>query len=1260
MVALRLNRRAVVRVLGALALVLATTSVTAATQAASPGLVAAYSFNEGAGTAASDSSGSGNPGTISGAVWTSSGKFGGALVFDGVNDSVTVADSNSLDLTGGLTLEAWVKQDSGGSGWHTAILKERPGGLAYALYSKTSASGPSGHIQVGSTQARARYGTQLVNGVWNHVAATYDGAAVRVYVNGAQVVTQSQTGLVSVSAGLLRIGGNSIWSEWFKGTLDEVRIYNRALGVSEIQSDMATPIGPADTVAPTAPTNLAQTGATENSVTLSWTASTDDVGVADYTLYNGTTPTGTVSTTQGTIGGLACGTSYSAGVDARDAASNRSAITYRTASTAACDTTPPAIQLTAPAAGSAVSGTVRITATASDNTGVAGVRFRVDGNAVASEDTAAPYAVDWDSATVPNGQHSITAVARDTSGNTTTSAPVTVNVFQQVPNFTNETVVSGLNEPTDLVFAPDGRLFISERTGKIKVVQPGASAAGSAPLIDVPSIYAVTDERGILAIALDPQFATNGYLYVHYTHSSLKNRVSRFTVAGGSADPLSELVLWQNDRESAIYHSGGRIAFGPDGYLYIAVGDRLDPQSAQSLSTYTGKILRIAKDGSVPANPFYDGSGPNREEIWAYGLRNPWRFSFDSLTGRMYIGDVGQNDVEEINLGEGGKNYGWPTCEGPCARTGLTDPIYSYDHNGGDASITAGFVYRGGNFPSEFQGTFFYADYVKKWIKRLTFDGAGVVTGSVNFEAAGGSFGNIVSMVQGPDGAVYYVDIGPFQNPNTGAVRRIRNTTANQAPVSQVSADRVSGPPPLTVNFSSAGSQDPEGQPLSYSWDFGDGASSGEANPSHTYTADGPYAARLSLSDGVNTTVSEPIQISVGNGPTAVIQTPTNGSGFRAGQTITFTGSATDQEDGQLAGGNLSWKVVFLHETHQHPAAGPILGSSGSFTVPTSGHEFAGNTRYEIALTATDSDGLKTTTSVIVYPEKVDLTFQSNPGEATITVDGITRSAPFVLNTLVGFEHSLTTPSPQQLNAGPYRFASWSDGGARTHTLTVPGADQTYTATFEPDSTAPGLVAAYHFNEGTGTALGDISGNGNSGVLSGANWTAAGKYGGALSFDGVNDWVTVGDSASLDLATGMTLEAWVRPTGGSTWKTVVIKEQSNALVYALYGSTSSQGKASGHAFVNGTDTRTYGTVLPLGAWTHLAATFDGSTIRLFVGGTQVSQVAASGAMPGSTGVLRLGGNAIWNEWFQGQIDEVRIYNRPLTAAEIQADLAAPL
>ena len=205
------------------------------------------------------------------------------------------------------------------------------------------------------------------------------------------------------------------------------------------------------------------------------------------------------------------------------------------------------------------------------------------------------------------------------------------------------------------------------------------------------------------------------------------------------------------------------------------------------------------------------------------------------------------------------------------------------------------------------------------------------------------------------------------------------------------------------------------------------------------------------------------------------------------------------------------------------------------------------------------------------------------------------------------------------------------------------------------------LIAAYAFEEGTGTTTADATGKGHTGTISGASWTTAGKNGRALSFDGINDWVTIADANDLDLTNGMTLEAWVKPNGLAGWNTILLKEANSTLAYALYANDGNPWPAVTIRIGNGDYSAVGTSRLPLGIWTHLAATYDGTTLRLYVNGTQVGSRPQTGNMNATNRALRIGGNAVWtDEFFNGLIDDVRVYNRALTAGEIQTDMNTPV
>jgi concanavalin A-like lectin/glucanase superfamily protein/Big-like domain-containing protein/glucose/sorbosone dehydrogenase/Calx-beta domain-containing protein len=449
----------------------ATVSIVSDDAAQSPNLVAAFGFEEGAGTTIADLSGRGNTGSLSGPTWVD-GRFGKALSFDGINDLVTVNDSNSLDLTGAMTLEAWVRPVTLG-GWRTLLFKERPGNLAYAIYANTDTAKPSAEITTTSS-SDARGLSQLPLNAWSHVAVTYDGSALKLYVNGSQVSSKAASGSIFVSAGPLRIGGNAIWGEYVNALIDEVRIYNRVLSPGEIQADMNAPVGtpPPDTTPPVRstgqPSGTLPAGTTQATLSLV----TDEPATCRYASASGV-PYGSMTNIFGTTGstahstpvsGLANGGTYNYFVRCQDAANNANGtdypISFSVAQPPPPDSTPPTVTITAPSDGATVSAAVTVIAAASDNVGVVGVAFLLDGAAIGAEDTSSPYSVSWNTRTATNGVHTLSARARDAAGNQKTAMGVGVTVS---------------NTATGLVAAFD----FSEGTGTTTVDRSGAGNTGT-------------------------------------------------------------------------------------------------------------------------------------------------------------------------------------------------------------------------------------------------------------------------------------------------------------------------------------------------------------------------------------------------------------------------------------------------------------------------------------------------------------------------------------------------------------------------------------------------------------------------------------------------------------------------------------------------------------------------------------------------------------------------------------------------------------
>ena len=236
--------------------------------------------------------------------------------------------------------------------------------------------------------------------------------------------------------------------------------------------------------------------------------------------------------------------------------------------------------------------------------------------------------------------------------------------------------ITGLSSPTAMAFTPDGRIFVTEQAGSIRVISVAGQLLAT-PFLTLPSVRS-DEERGLLGIAIDPQFASNGYVYIFYSPGNAAvSRLSRVTANGDRAVANSEVTIFEYGNFSGS-HRGGDIHFGPDGLLYLGLGDAAEPENSQSVTSFDGKIVRLNKDGSIPAsNPtsFTTTSGATVtttgafRAIWAIGLRNPYRFSFHDGTGAMRINDVGAGAFEEVNVGQAGANYGWPTCEGLCSNS---------------------------------------------------------------------------------------------------------------------------------------------------------------------------------------------------------------------------------------------------------------------------------------------------------------------------------------------------------------------------------------------------------------------------------------------------------------------------------------------------------------------------------------------------------------------------------------------------------------
>ena len=660
---------------------------------------------------------------------------------------------------------------------------------------------------------------------------------------------------------------------------------------------------------------------------------------------------------------------------------------------------------------------------------------------------------------------------------------------QSPSDFADEAVVTGMQISVSADWLPDGRALVLGKLGRIYVVDPSTGAKSNHFTI---SGVDYSGERGALDIVVDPNFdfASNRHFYVYYSDSTSRLTIARYTFdENGTTTANSRQILWTNPgplhSQFGPYHIGGSLNIGADGKFYLSVGDGFVAANSNNFTNVFGKILRINLDGSVPSdNPFFDGAGPNIDETWAFGLRNPFRASFDPTTGRYFIGDVGGNYAptayEEINLGEAGKNYGWPACEGPLSApksgatcpAGVTAPIsyYTHDTAGGccqNASITGGEVFRSNALPGSLWGSYIYGDYAQREIRYLSFNQDGTVAQDAVLKSVPSY--QPVWIGQGPDGHVYYIHFN--WSGDSAELRRIRYLNGSDSPpvITQASASPVSGPTPLNVTFSGAAS-DADGDPLDYIWDFGDGATSTSPNIAHNYNLPGIYNARLTATAGGQSTFSTEISIQVGAAPEVTINSPAHQSTFIAGTTIQLSGSATD--DGALEPEDYVWDVALVHDNHLHPALTGITGATYDFDIPDSGHDFAGDTSYLVSLTVTDADGTATTETVEIEPQKVDITFAHDPAVVpTVVVDGITQNAPFILNTATGFQHTVEAPLSECIADTFYTWTAWDNGAPRLQTFTAPAASTSIISSYSngncPDVIDPSVSWAPPFNTAT-------------------------------------------------------------------------------------------------------------------------------------------------------------------------------------------------
>ena len=663
-------------------------------------------------------------------------------------------------------------------------------------------------------------------------------------------------------------------------------------------------------------------------------------------------------------------------------------------------------------------------------------------------------------------------------------------------------------EILDIAFAPDGRIFVAEKRGMVWIVRDGVKQAD--PFLDLRTEVLSNGDRGLLSLALDPNFSSAPHVYLFYTvdpngdgnDDDLEtfSRLTRYSTSVSNPDtaiPSTRHILighsW-SDGIPAVYntHSTGTLRFGTDGTLLVSHGDGAhadtpdaggrDPGGfgpgkfssaedigafrSQWLGSLAGKILRIdpATGEGISSNPFFDGDPlSNVSRVFAYGLRNPFRYTIrpgtgssnpsDAMPGTLYVGDVGWTTWEEVSVVHGGENLGWPCREGfavtaqypsqtpahsGCGTLGTpgnprlpTNPLIDWHHTNASLShppplvgkCTAGVTfYTGNTYPSQYQGALFFADYGAGWIRAARVTPSNTLIDILDF--ATGAAGVVDLETDPASGDLLYVSIVDNE------IRRIRFDPTNLPPSAQASGSPTSGSAPLAVQFSSAGSSDPNGDALAYLWDFGDGSSSTGPAPLHTYTIGGVHTAILTVDDGRGGQGSAEVQVDVIGGvpgnqvPSVTIASPTEAALYLPGARLDLDGNASDDDPPQSL--DFRWEIILHHNTHIHPGWLFLEGRQASFFPED--HDDGTGVFFEVVLRATDPDGATGSSRVYVYPPREPIIIDNGmPGTKPTGTwgssgsDGFYGTSSLFSRTLGGtYDYSFATRTP-----GLHRVYGW-------------------------------------------------------------------------------------------------------------------------------------------------------------------------------------------------------------------------------------------
>jgi len=667
---------------------------------------------------------------------------------------------------------------------------------------------------------------------------------------------------------------------------------------------------------------------------------------------------------------------------------------------------------------------------------------------------------------------------------TTLAVALTPSAAAAIPTIPSDleahTIASGLQAPTAVAFAPDGRAFIAEKQGTVKVVLP-TEAPRARLLIDIADHVATHVDRGLLGIAVDADFAHNGYLYLLYTYDSDQtqtaapktNRLTRIKVGDGATVTEGERVLLGTSAltscpapgpttdclpSDGFSHSIGTVRAAPDGTLWVGVGDGVTPGStsptimrALNPNVMSGAILHIGRDGrGVKGHPFCPKTTDltrSCTKVFSKGFRNPFRFSLLS-DGRVAVGDVGYNAWEEIDLIKGGRSYGWPCREAnhptpgyattPACRavkaSSQTAPTFEYAHTKLGGAVMAGPLLSAA-WPERARGMLSVGDYAQGTIS--TLDTLRPVLGEAPLLNNLDSF---VDLTSAPNGGIAIVEAGfTASGLEPGRVWVLSPAGQSQRPWLKPSAS-VNG---STVNFDAhALDADTPANQLTWQWDFGDGSSSSDASPSHSFAAAGTYGVTVTVSDGTES-ATEALPVTVGlAAPEVTISQPITDTKVVGGSTVQLRGSAT--VDGvPVPASGLMWTVLLHHHDHIHYLTG-FSGTSGSFVAPT---DHDADSWYDVKLKAVTSAGRIGSSRLRLDPKTRSLTLATSPAGISPGFGGVAGAGQ--RTTAVGYSAALSVPATATIAGKRWKFSKWSDGSkSASRNFSMPDQDTTLTAVF--------------------------------------------------------------------------------------------------------------------------------------------------------------------------------------------------------------------